>query len=298
MNSQRVSILVAVRGSPRATARCLDSLQRQSRAELAERIVLDCSTDGTERLITERYPSVRLLHFDRPMELPELIREGLRHARGEVVALTDSRCAFPPEWLERLLQAHEADYEVIGGAVENEGAGGVVNWACYFSDYAPFMAQTRRRSTQHLAGNHVSYKRRVLEGALDSTGQGFWKVFLHQDLSRQGVRFLFDPGLVAYYSCPDTLGSFLRRYYRDADLFARARCRRMPLVGRCLRLLGAPALPGLLFFQRLRAGLRNKRHRAEFYQALPLIALYATAWAAGEFTGYLRGVRHPGDKVA
>jgi glycosyltransferase involved in cell wall biosynthesis len=289
MNPPAISVVLATQNAASYVSQCLRSLQKQSEAERAEIIVADCSTDGTDEVIRATFPAVQLLHFERPVGLPQLLREALRRAEGRVIVVTDPHCTFPADWLAKLLKAHESEYPVIGGAVENGRADGLVGWACHFADYGAFMLPARRRVTTLLAGNHISYKRGVIERHLESMEDGFWKVFFHWDLARQGVTFLFDPELVIHHSCPDTLSAFLQRYFRNGRFFAAYRCKRLSPAGRLLRLVGAPALPALLLYQRLRTGLGKKGQQARLLESLPLLAAFATAWAAGEFSGYLLG---------
>jgi glycosyltransferase involved in cell wall biosynthesis len=288
MNAPHISVVMATKNPGQQIYPCLDSLRDQDQSITAEIIVADASTDDSEQIIRARYPDVRVLHFNASMDSPQLIREALRQARGQIIAVTDAYCRFPPEWMARLRQAHETDYPVIGGAVENRNSDGLLNWACFFADYGAFMLPAPRRVTSVLAGNHVTYKKWLIELKFDSMREGFWKVFFHQDLQREGVRFLFDPSLVVYFTRHDTFLNFCRRYFRNARIFAALRCKRISSASRFLRLITAPALPAVLFYRRL-IGLRTKGHRVRFLVSLPLLALFVTVWAVGEFAGYLLG---------
>src|SRR5579864_2051184 len=203
MNLPEISIVFATQNSAGYVRRCLDSIRSQLDSTV-EVIVAAASSDGTEELIREGFPEIRLLHFAKPLGMPELLREALQNARGRVVTLIDPGCVFPPDWLERLRRAHESEYSVIGGAVENGNPDGMVSWACYMVDYYAFTLPARRHVTPLLPGIHLSYKKQVLDPALDSMPDGFWKVLLHSDLTRRGVPFLFEPDLVTYYSRPDS----------------------------------------------------------------------------------------------
>ena len=289
MNAPHISVVMATKNPGRHLYPCLDSLRDQDPSVTAEIIVADASTDGSEQLIRTRYPNVRVLHFDTSMGPPQLIREALRQARGQIIAVTDAYCRFPPQWLANLSQAHEMDYAVIGGAVENGNSDGLFGWACFFADYGAFMLPAQPRVTALLAGNNVSYKKWLLDQKLGSMYDGFWKVFFHRDLEREGIQFLFDPSLVVYYTRHNTLFSFLTRYYRNARLFAAFRCNRISLASRFLRVIASPALPPVLLYQRLRARLTKKAHLLRFLLSLPLLTLFVTVWAAGEFSGYLQG---------
>ena len=289
MNAPQISVVIATQNSASYLCPCLDSLRNQDQSAAAEIIVADASTDGSAEIIRGRYPDVLLLHCDRPLGLPGLLREALRQARGQIIAVTDAYCRFPPQWLANLRQAHERDYAVIGGAVENANSDGLFGWACFFADYGAFMLPAQPRVTPLLAGNHVSYKKWLLDQKLGSMDDGFWKVFFHRDLEREGIQFLFDPSLVVYYTRRNTLVSFLMRYYRNARLFAAFRCKRISLASRFLRVIASPALPPVLLYQRLRARLTKKAHLLRFLLSLPLLTLFVTVWAAGEFSGYLQG---------
>ncbi len=288
MNAPHISVVMATKNPGQQLYPCLDSLRDQDQSITAEIIVADASTDDSEQIIRARYPDVRVLHFDASMDSPQLIREALRQARGQIIAVTDAYCRFPPHWLANLQRAHEMDYAVIGGAVENGNSDGLLNRACFFADYGAFMLPAPRRVTSVLAGNHVTYKKWLIELKFDSMREGFWKVFFHQDLQREGVRFLFDPSLVVYFTRHDTFLNFCRRYFRNARIFAALRCKRISSASRFLRLITTPALPAVLFCRRL-IGLRTKGHRVRFLLSVPLLALFVTVWAVGEFAGYLLG---------
>ncbi len=289
MSDPEISVVMAAANAADTVETCLDSLRRQALSSDTEVIVADCSTDGTDALIQSKFPTVKLLHFDRPVGLPQLLGEALARAQGRVVAVTDLHCTFAPDWLEKLRRAHDADFAVIGGAVENGRPDGLLSWACYFADYGASMLPSEKKVTWLLPGNHVSYKRSILDRAVPSLQDGFWKVFFHQDLAQEGVRFLFDPELVAYYVRRDTFRSFLQRYFRRAWYFAALRSKRISRGGRFFRLVGMPAVAFLLLYQRLRGTLGKRRHTAKLLLSIPLLAVFMAAWAAGEFAGYLLG---------
>ncbi len=289
MKSPEISVVMAARNSAGTLCRCLESLSQQTIAAGLEVIVADSSADGTGELIRTKFPHVKLIHSEHSVGLPELLKKGLEHAQGRIVAVTEPHCVFPRDWAEKLRRAHGSEFAVIGGAVENGRPDGLLSWACFFADYGAFMLPAERKVTRLLAGNHVSYKRDLLEGSLASMDDGFWKVFFHWDLERRGVHFLFDPELVAYYSRPDSVASFARRYFQHAWFFAALRSKRMPRTERLLRALTSPALPFLLLYQRVAAALGKKRNRGKVLMSIPLLGVFVLAWSAGELTGYLLG---------
>src|SRR2546427_491189 len=135
MSQPDVSVVMATHNAAGTIGECLESLKKQTFRGEAEIIVADCSTDGTDELIRKRFPGAKVLHFDRPRGVPELIKEAMRHTEGRIVAVTEPHCLFPADWMEKLRRAHESEYSVIGGAVENGRPDGLVSWACYFAGY-------------------------------------------------------------------------------------------------------------------------------------------------------------------
>src|SRR5260370_2646132 len=115
MNAPHISVVMATKNPGEHLYSCLDSLHDQDQSVTAEIIVADASTDGSEQLIRTRYPDVRVLHFEASMDPPQLIREALRQARGQIIAVTDAYCRFPAQWLANLRHGHEIAYAGIGG---------------------------------------------------------------------------------------------------------------------------------------------------------------------------------------
>ena len=69
----------------------------------------------------------------------------------------------------------------------------------------------------------------------------------------------------------------------------------MNLLERMLFTIGTVALPPVLLIRVAKRVFANGRHRGEFVRALPLIAIFVCAWAAGETVGYAFG---PGDALS
>jgi glycosyltransferase involved in cell wall biosynthesis len=288
-----VSVIVAATPPIADLASCLDSLMQPAFRGEIEIIVADCTTTVAHRLVAANYPSIKLLHRTGRLTIPDLIKQAFEQAAGEILALADSHCVFPPDWLEMLRIAHNSDFGVVGGAVEHNGPETLAGWATYFADYGPFMLPEPRRETSLMAGNHVSYKRSLIETSAESMQDGYWKVFLHWDLEQRGIRFLFDPKLVLTRRQPETFLNFARRYFRNGFDFAAKRAERMSVPARLARLMTAPALPPLLFYRRFIVVWRKNTRRTRLLASTPLLAVFVTCWSAGELIGYLRGRARP-----
>jgi hypothetical protein len=217
----------------------------------------------------------------------ELLQDCLSEARGDFVAVTDSRCSFSPDWLEKLLRAHREGYPVVGGAVACAGPSTLTAWATYFADYGPFIPPGARRETFLLAGNHVSYTADVLREELGRMKGGYWKVFLHEDLERRGVRALFEPDLVVAHVQAESFREFTARYFRNGREFAARRVGRISKRLRLFHAITTPLLPPLLLYRRVCAVWGRRTERARLALSIPLLFTFVTAWSAGELVGYV-----------
>jgi cellulose synthase/poly-beta-1,6-N-acetylglucosamine synthase-like glycosyltransferase len=114
-----VSIVIPVYNGASTIRLCLDAILSQDfPREQYEVIVVDNnSTDGTPEIV-KQYPV--LLLYERELQGPHAATNtGVRQAKGEIMAFTDSDCVPEPRWLRLLVEAF-ADEEVIvaGGRIE------------------------------------------------------------------------------------------------------------------------------------------------------------------------------------
>ena len=71
--------------------------------------------------------------------LPRLLGTALEYARGDIIAITDTRCEMEEGWVAALLRAHKSAFPMIGEAVEPGCCGGWVGWAAYLTGYGQFI---------------------------------------------------------------------------------------------------------------------------------------------------------------
>jgi glycosyltransferase involved in cell wall biosynthesis len=87
-----LSVVIASHNAGAAIGHCLDALMRQRVSSHVEIIVADSSTDGTDWLVRERFPQVRLLHFESPLTCDHRRhRPVLSHGRR--LGRRDTQCA-------------------------------------------------------------------------------------------------------------------------------------------------------------------------------------------------------------
>ncbi len=93
---------------------CLESLRALRYPDYEVVVVDDGSRDGT-RAIAESFREFRLIsHENRGLSAAR--NDGIRAARGEIVAFTDADCVADPDWLTFLARRlHSGDFAAVGG---------------------------------------------------------------------------------------------------------------------------------------------------------------------------------------
>jgi glycosyltransferase involved in cell wall biosynthesis len=271
---------------------CLRALEQQCPQRSMEIIVANSSDDGTEHIIREHHPSVRLLHFAAPLTLAELRGRAIAEAAGEVIAVLDPYSIVAPDWAHEVLEAHERQHNlVIGGVVDLHRASqqGWLAWSIYLNEYGLFMPPCTPGAVTIVPGSNVSYKRSVLfDGAMPRHAT-FWKTFVNWSAESAGSPLWLEPRIRVNLNKPISFGDFLSTRYLHGRCFAAMRVQNRGWAIRLLRAASTPLIPALQIV-RWTAGFWPKgRRRGIYLMTLPLQLALFTVWAWGELWGYLRG---------
>lgn len=107
-----ISVVIPNWNGGRYLPGCLDSLRAQSYRNFEIVVVDNASTDGSDRVVEEQYPEVRLFRMDRNLGFAGGVNEGIRRSQGDIVALLNNDAEADPEWLSTLAAAAAAHPEV------------------------------------------------------------------------------------------------------------------------------------------------------------------------------------------
>jgi glycosyltransferase involved in cell wall biosynthesis len=290
----RLSVVVAAQEGGERLAQCLRALAGQLPPEEMEVLVVlacggdDASQDTIEKLGTE-FAQMRFLRRNAPVNVPLLWTAGIDAANGEIVALTIENCRPAADWGPRLLAAHCGDSDCVGGAIEPDPRGRLMDWAIYFCRYTAYMLPFRRQLRDDVAADNCSYKREALAAVRPLAENGFWEALIHEDMRKRGGRIMADPTPAVTWSGGISGWKFLRRRYDHGRYFAARRALDLSGSQRTIRAIAFPAVP-LVLLNRMAGRVRARgRFRLKFAICVPLIACFLAAWAFGEGAGYLLG---------
>ncbi len=293
-----LSVVVVSYNSYATLDQCLESLTSQIAGQVGgpsvgpggekdEIIVADCSDEDPRLHFRQQFPGVRFLRFEEPLTIPELRREALKVAKGEIIALTEGRVVPSLQWAARLLQAHTTHPQApaVGGPIDYIPASASDN-AVYFCEYGRHLPPTGDGEAAELSGANLSYKRWALDLCRDLIQAGAWEPFLHRRLEERGYRLYRAGEAVVYYHNSLSPSQFARQRFHYGRWFAAARVkgpRRLLYAGFC------PLLPWLLTWRLGRVARERPGQRGLFRRSLPWIVLFEIIWSLGEFCGYVAG---------
>ena len=288
MNPKFSVIIPSVNGLP-TLAECLTALERQKCDFDFEIIVVDRTRNGTAEYVRENFPRVKLIEISKPRGIPEMRFTAMKQARGEFLAITEDHCLAPENWLARISQAHDAGYEIVGGAVENMSRKRLLDWAVFLCEYSAFMPPIEGGEVDFVTGNNTSYRRSTIEKLDESLLENYWEYFLQAALKQRGVKFFSDSSIVVGHKKEFSFFYFLAQKFHYSRSFAAMRRQNSTFAKQVLYALYTPLLPfhqTWKIFQNVR---RKNRNFKEFFLSLPLLLIFMISYALGELVGNLFG---------
>ncbi len=248
--------------------------------------------DGRGDTPPDKNEPVRRLQVPR-QPLPFLWARGIAEAKGEWLVIMETTCPPAPGWLPALPRRTACAPGVFGGAVEMAEGHGVVDWAAYFCEYAPFMRPlSTSGKTFELPGNNICFHRDFLKFGRHYLAPGFWKTYWCGELTRNGIQLHAEPEMIVRFDKRYRPAHFFRRRFHHGRCYAGMRNLQLPGWKRILYAAGSLLLPLVMWGRMLRKFLPKGRLWGRYLAALPCSFLAVLAWAAGEMTGYGLG---PGD---
>lgn len=116
----RVSVVVPVRNRRDLLGKLLDALDSQTWRDFEVIVVDDGSTDGADQLAAERTVAGRAVRLLRSGGAGAVRARtiGVEHARGDILAFTDSDCFPLPDWLACGVKAIDSGADLVNGATQ------------------------------------------------------------------------------------------------------------------------------------------------------------------------------------
>ena len=198
-------------------AECLDSVLAGGYSDMEVIVVDDCSTDKTVQ-VASKYP-VRIIERKSRGGAANARNDGLKEAKGEIVAFVDADCTVDKGWLG-LLVSHYVDDKVVG-------AGGVIltKQTTLFAKYRNYLARedyvgSQISLTDDIPGGNSTYRTEVLRG-VGGFDPAFAQPAAHETfelgyrLIRSGYKLIGDSRSIVWHSREGSLRSWIFEAYAE-----------------------------------------------------------------------------------
>jgi hypothetical protein len=280
-----LSIVVGCVGDATGATRCLEALDEQ--IEDAE--VLVCTPRPVPAAMQARFAQARF--HERPGALvPELWRDGIDRARGDIVALTISPMIPAPDWAATARREAEI-HGVVAGAIDPLDALPLADLAECLCRYARDMTPFEARESADIPGDNCAYRRDLLERTRELWADGFWEPVVNGALARDGLTPRHDPSLRVHQGRSAGGAAFLRQRLVHGRAHGRQRGSEFGPARNVVGVLAAPVVPLVLLARTYRELLARGRCGARTIAALPWLVAYDVAWAVGEARGHVDALR-------
>ena len=218
-----VSVVVPVRNRELTIQPLLDSLQKldYDRNKVEVIVVDGNSTDKTQEIV-KKYPVKLVVEKRKGLNLAR--NTGIKCAKGEIVAFTDSDCIVPPNWITKIVENFkDPQISCVGGsakALDND----------FISQYAdnsivrlmPFFTKREELKKvkpffRHPAGCNMAFRRKVAEevGYFDENIRyGFDEVEFADRICRAGYKMVLDPDVLVWHKHRSTFREFLKQNFQ------------------------------------------------------------------------------------
>lgn len=276
--------------------------QRPHGGELEVIVVDDASSDDT--VAEARAAGARVLELGAGTNTgnPALARNrGAAIAAGDPIVFLDADCTPQEGWLDRLLGAHEAGADVVGGSLDLPPSLPPMARCDYYCGW--YHVHSRRPPGE--VPNHPPGNLSVRRAVFGRSG-GFTErqpvAYAHEELAwqsevrRAGGRILFEPTAVVYHHNRPGFRNMLRRNYRwgysAIESKAQSGAVRQAWIYRYPGLLVVGSVPLALGSTAYIVGCWLRARAVEPLLMLPAVLAARLAYSAGLVAGGFRWMRH------
>ncbi len=185
------------------------------------------------KIVLSDYSQVKLIRLNEKTDPGTARNIGIDKAKGDLIAFIDSDCIAAEGWLEKIHDAHQGSYRVVGGSVRvGDGKVGLIAWAGYIAEFREYLPQGEKREVAHIPTCNISYKRSIFDiyGCFNGRFYPQEDLVFNYMLSQKGEKLLFDPGITVFHHHRETFNEFMT-HQKKIGLATSLVLKKIPLAG-------------------------------------------------------------------
>jgi len=279
----RVSVIVPAYLSHERIGSALEALRAQTFRDFETIVVNSSQEDATRQAVAATLPDTLFLQSPERL-LPHAARNhGVARAQGDLLVFTDPDCRARPDWLGRLVAAHDRGRPVVGGAMGLCG-GGPLEPGVHLSKFFWLLEGLPAGPKPVICTANALYSRAAWETVGPFDGDLFTgDALLSLRAGAQGLTPWFEPRAVVEHHHDGTLGEYWREFLFRGREFGGARAE-LEGWSRPLTVAHLVSSPGLLPLALARAGSAAFRGGwgRRYLRSLPVQVACKLAWSLGE----------------
>lgn len=290
----RVSVIIPAYHSEKTAPACFRALAAQTYRDF-ETILVDSAPGWqTARVAREQFPWIQVRESPTRL-LPHAARNyGVPFAKGSILVFTDPDCEARPDWLERLVAAHDAGHAAVGGSVS--APEGWWQLAVHMGKFSWWLPGGDEGPRPDLVTANSSYRRQLFEEVGGFLGDRFcgdselnWRV------KAAGHELWFVPEAVVSHHHEGGFAQVMRERYRRGADYGKTRTEQQRWnSSRCgVYLALLPLLPFVVTVRSLFYAARN-RHAVSWLATLPVHFAGNFAWCLGEARAHWTALQSAG----
>ncbi|HUQ20525.1 MAG TPA: glycosyltransferase family A protein [Gemmatimonadaceae bacterium] len=289
MNSPRVSVIIPAYESSATIAECLRGLREQSFRDFEVIIVNSSPENETRWIVEDEYPDAIFEQASHRL-LPHAARNvGAVRARGSVLVFSDPDCRAHPDWLEKLVAAHDAGHALVCGAIELNADAQWFERGIHLCKYS-FRSSALSAGRCWIAGTANACCSRELWNAIGPfDGDHFsGDARFSWSAAARGRQPWFEPSAVVVHRYCGSMSELLNERFSRGSDFALARMEAEQWSRlRTLSHFAAFPFTGAIVIARGARDAFVARQLRSFLRTLPLQIAGHVAWLVGEERAYI-----------
>lgn len=302
-DTPELSVIVTIVDGGESLLRCLTALAEQTPKVSMEVLVPYDHITQEVKNIARDYPDFTFVDLGKTLggRIPKNALEthyffdtrrsgAMKHAQGKLIAIIEDRGIPEPNWSNEMVMLHQQHpHAAIGGAIKN-GVNKARNWAAYICDFSRYQPPFTENDPTYVSDTNITYKREALKSIQSLWENKYDEVKVNFALHKAGLGLMLSERPVTIQMrAPMSLLNMMNERFHWGRNYGQARSARLTPFKRFLLGLASPLLPALIYSRHLRRQLNKGHHVKEFMLATPVLLLFLTCWATGEYTGYYEG---------